>query len=214
MSLTLLENHFMSFPGKNPDLITEDSLWNYTIQLLNAITEVNRLGLSLGSLDSSKIIITNKGRIRLSAVGVNSILEDVNKTLPKDAKEIEEPEKDSDLLNLGKLILFLAKSTTYLKAPTEDPMEIIMQLKFTNVFKKMLSYLFREDATIEKFQELVAPMILKLANGLQNSCDYMESNLMGELENARLVRLFAKLDFISERPEVVKDGLWSETGER
>ena len=214
MSLTLMENHFMSFPGKNPDLITEDSLWNYTIQLLNAITEVNRLGLSLGSLNSSKIIITNKGRIRLSAVGINSILEDVSKTLPKDAKELEEAEKDSDLLNLGKLILFLAKSTTYLKVPTEDPMEIIMQLKFTNVFKKMLSYLFREDATIERFQELVAPMILKLANGLQNSCDYMESNLMGELENARLVRLFAKLDFISERPEVVKDGLWSETGER
>lgn len=214
MSLTLMENHFMSFPGKNPDLITEDSLWNYTIQLLNAITEVNRLGLSLGTLDSSKIIITNKGRIKLSAIGINNVLEDVKKMLPKDSKESEEPKKDSDLLNLGKLILFLAKSTTYLKAPTEDPMEIIMQLKFTNVFKKMLSYLFKEEATIERFQELVAPMILKLANGLQNSCDYMESNLMGELENARLVRLFAKLDFVSERPEAVKDGLWSETGER
>lgn len=219
MSLTLLENHFMSFPGKNPDLITEDSLWNYTIQLLNAITEVHKLGLSLGPLDSSKIIITNKGRIRLSSVGIKNVLDDVRESLPDDAKakvdaEKLEESKQSDLLNLGKLILFLAKSTTFIKNPSDDPRELIPQLKFTNVFKKMLTYLFTEDATVEKFQELVAPMILKLANGLQNSCDYMESNLTSELENARLVRLFAKLDFISERPELVKEGLWSETGDR
>lgn len=215
MSLTLMENHFMSFPGKNPDLITEDSLWNYTIQLLNAITEIHKVGLTIGPLDSSKIIITNKGRIRLSSIGINNILDDVKEMLPEDAKAKNEiKDEDSELLKLGKLILFLAKSTTYLKTATDDPFEIIPQLKFTNVFKKMLAYLFTKDATIERFQELVAPMILKLANGLQNSCDYMESNLMSELENARLVRLFAKLDFISERPEAVKDGSWSETGER
>lgn len=214
MSLTLMENHFMSFPGKNPELITEDSLWNYTIQLLNAITEVHKLGLTLGPLDSSKIIITNKGRIRLSSIGMNNLLEDVKQMLPDDSKTKETNKKDSDLLNLGNLILFLAKSTNFLKIATENPIEIIPQLKFTNTFKKMLLYLFEEDATIGKFQELVAPMILKLANSLQNSCDYMESNLMSELENARLVRLFTKLDFISERPENTKDGSWSETGER
>lgn len=236
MSLTLMENHFMSFPGKNPDLITEDSLWNYTIQLLNAITEINKLNLSIGMLNPSKIIITNKGRIRLSSLGIDDILNDVKLMKPSESnstqatatsssdkgsnintqlKEADESgNKDSDLLSLGKLILFLAKSTTYMKTPTESPLEIISQLKFTNVFKKMLAYLFTEDATIERFQELVAPMILKLTNGLQNSCDHMESNLMTELENARLVRLFAKLDFITERSEMVKDGPWSETGER
>lgn len=218
MSVNLLENHFMSLPGKHPELITEDCLWNYTIQLLNAITEVNKLGLTIGPLDPSKIIISNKGRIRLSAVGIKDILKDVKKANEKvnenERVDGENRQECSDLLNLGNLVLFLAKSTTYLQNTTEDPTEIIMQLKFTNVFKKMLLYLFSEQATIERFQELVAPMILKLTNGLQNSCDNMESTLMSELENARLVRLFAKLDFISERPEMVKDGSWSETGER
>ena len=222
MSMTLLENHFMSFPGKNPELITEDILWNYTIQLLNAITEINKLGLNIGKLDSSKIIITNKGRIRLSALAIKDILRDVKKKNASNDPSslgIVDDESDlnsnsNDLLNLGELILFLAKSTTFMQNPTEDPYEIISQLKFTNVFKKMLIYLFSKDATIEKFQELVAPMILKLTNGLQNSCDTFESTLMSELENARLVRLISKLDFISERPEMVKDGSWSETGER
>jgi PAB-dependent poly(A)-specific ribonuclease subunit 3 len=218
MSSTLLENHFMSFLGKNPELITEDSLWSYTIQLLNAITEVQKLGLKIGPMDSSKIIITNKGRIRLSALAIKDILHDVNSENKPDQNAAHEKKDDasdvSDLLHLGKLILFLAKSTTFLPVPTEDPSEIIMQLKFTKVFKKMLLYLFSEHATVERFQELVAPMILKLSNGLQNSCDTMEGALTTELENARLVRLFAKLDFISERPEMIKDGSWSETGER
>lgn len=238
MSLTLIENHFMSLPGKNPDLITEDSLWNYTVQLLNAITEINKLNLSVGVLDPSKIIITNHGRIRLSALGIYDILRDVELKKTRDnAKSSNDfiPDQDvtinnieennnekenknknenenSDLLNLGKLILFLAKSTNFLKTQTDDPNEIICQLNFTSVFKNMLSYLFSPDATIEQLQQLIAPMILKLTNGLQNNCDQMESTLMKELENGRLVRLFAKLDFISERPE--KDGKWSETGER
>lgn len=216
MSLNLMENHFMSLPGKNPELITEDCLWNYTIQLLNAITEASKLSLTIGELNPSKIIITNKGRIRLSAVAIKDIIKDVKNSLNNTgavAKK-EEPPESSDLLELGKLIFFLAKSTTLIQEPSDDPAKIVAQLKYSSAFKDALLYLLSGSPTIEEFQRLVAPMILKLADGLQNSCDAMESTLMGELENARLVRLFAKLDFISERPEMVKDGSWSETGER
>lgn len=220
MSLTLLENHFMSFPRKNPDLITEDILWNYTVQLLNAITEVNNLGLSVGNLSPSKIILTNKGRIRLSSLSIETILKDVEKSNKTVDEEITEKLADNsnfeceDLLSLGKLIFFLAKSTNLIQTKSEDPKDIIPELKYSTVFKNMLMYLFEENPNIASFQALVAPMLLKLSNGLQNSCDVMESTLTSELENARLVRLFAKLDFICERPEMVKDGSWSETGER
>lgn len=220
MSLTLLENHFMSFPGKNPDLITEDCLWNYTTQLLNAIIEVNKLGFNIGSLDPSKIILTNKGRIRLSALSIDTILKDVKKSNENDKEILTEKEKEfvnheaQDLLALGKLIFFLAKSTSFVQTKSENPKDIISELKYSKKFIEMLMYLFDENPTFDSFQTLVSPMILKIMNGLQNSSDVMESALTSELENARLVRLFAKLDFICERPEVVKDGSWSETGER
>jgi len=37
---------------------------------------------------------------------------------------------------------------------------------------------------------------------------------MGELENARLVRLLCKFGFINERPEFAREPRWSETGDR
>ena len=37
----------------------------------------------------------------------------------------------------------------------------------------------------------------------RSGMDYLEGELMSELENARLVRLLAKFGFINERPECV-----------
>lgn len=44
--------------------------------------------------------------------------------------------------------------------------------------------------------------------------DRIESELMSELENGRLVRLLCKFGFINERPEFARDARWSETGDR
>jgi PAB-dependent poly(A)-specific ribonuclease subunit 3 len=44
--------------------------------------------------------------------------------------------------------------------------------------------------------------------------DFLEGELMKELENSRLVRLLSKLGFINERPEFDMDPRWSETGDR
>jgi hypothetical protein len=38
---------------------------------------------------------------------------------------------------------------------------------------------------------------------LHSATDTLENELMGELENARLVRLLCKFGFINERPEYV-----------
>jgi PAB-dependent poly(A)-specific ribonuclease subunit 3 len=44
--------------------------------------------------------------------------------------------------------------------------------------------------------------------------DQLNYDLSRELENGRLVRLMAKLNFVNERPEYELDRQWSETGER
>ena len=48
----------------------------------------------------------------------------------------------------------------------------------------------------------------------RSAVDRLESELMSELENARLVRLLCKFGFINERPEFARDPRWSETGDR
>lgn len=53
-----------------------------------------------------------------------------------------------------------------------------------------------------------------LTEFLRSHIDSLESELCKELENARIVRLIAKLGFINERPEFGMDPHWSETGDR
>jgi PAB-dependent poly(A)-specific ribonuclease subunit 3 len=49
---------------------------------------------------------------------------------------------------------------------------------------------------------------------LSRATDVLETELLGELENARLFRLMCKFGFINERPEFARDARWSETGDR
>ena len=42
--------------------------------------------------------------------------------------------------------------------------------------------------------------------------DQVEVELGTEMENGRLFRLIAKLGFVNERPEFLRDHEWSETG--
>lgn len=203
LSYSLLEYHF----GAKPELITEDCLWNYTFQLLNAVTEAGKLRLKLGPFSWSKILVTNKGRIRISDVGLKSILQTIN-------QEKDEKDNVSDLNYLGKIIYSLAKVTLPSIPEVDDPHVVVKGLNYSQKLKDALMYLFDENADLNRFTEMIASEILRLSNGLQDRSDYMEAQLSKELENARLVRLFAKLDFVSERPEFVKDKSWSETGDR
>ncbi|GMM27616.1 Pan3 protein [Martiniozyma asiatica (nom. inval.)] len=212
LSFSLLEYHF----GHKPELITEECLWNYTIQMVNAITEANNLELKFGHFLWSKILVTTTGRIRVADIGLSDILNEVKKSNADldDHSDFNKNTDKSDLENLGELIISLARVTLPTLPEGEDNNSLIDQLNYSQKFKDMLAYILAKDATIERLTEIIAPQILKLSNGMQNKCDYSENLLMKELENARLVRLFAKLDFISERPELIKDKSWSETGDR
>lgn len=203
MSYSLLEYHF----GNKPELINEDCLWNYTFQLLNVITEAKKLNLKLGPFSWSKVLVTNRGRIRLSDIGLRSILLKIE-------KEKNDLADESDLKHLGNLMYSLAKVTLSSIPEVDDPLLVVPDLNYSQKLKDAILYLFDDNASVERFTEIMASEILRISNGLQNKTDFMEAQLSKELENARLVRLFAKLDFISERPEFIKDKSWSETGDR
>lgn len=68
--------------------------------------------------------------------------------------------------------------------------------------------------SVDAFSESIAPYILQNLNAALHCDDSLESELGKELENGRLVRLLAKIGFITERPEFDHDPRWSETGDR
>ncbi|THU95732.1 hypothetical protein K435DRAFT_114805 [Dendrothele bispora CBS 962.96] len=63
------------------------------------------------------------------------------------------------------------------------------------------------------FKMIGSRVVTELDDAL-TATDKLENELLGELENARLVRLLCKFGFINERPVLARDPRWSETGDR
>jgi len=67
---------------------------------------------------------------------------------------------------------------------------------------------------IGQLLEIISSRVAAEMSDALSAADTLESELMGDLENARLVRLLCKFGFINERPEFAREPRWSETGDR
>ncbi|GJC90852.1 PAN2-PAN3 deadenylation complex subunit PAN3 [Colletotrichum liriopes] len=219
LSKTLAEVHFTQpntthgtrFNAKNP--IAESVLWGYVSQIANALKAIHTLNLAARCLDMSKVIVTDKNRIRLSAC---SILDVVHFEARRPVQELQQ----EDLIQFGKLILSLATNTppnqlTNLKGSMEQ-MSRVYSKELTDTVLWLLTPA-PAGATpkgIEEFIRGIAVHMVATLDASLHEADTMKSELFRELENGRLVRLMAKLGAVNERQEFDGDRAWSENGER
>ncbi|EEQ33764.1 PAB-dependent poly(A)-specific ribonuclease subunit PAN3 [Microsporum canis CBS 113480] len=70
------------------------------------------------------------------------------------------------------------------------------------------------DRSIDVFITGISSQLISTFDSSLHVDDELTYDLSRELENARLVRLLTKLNFITERPEYDHDRHWSENGER
>lgn len=210
---TTLEEQYKSLITSNTASITEDLLWNYMIQLTSALTSIHEKGLSArSSLHMSKVLVTNKNRIRISSVGISDIL-----NYQQDEKEISGSDiisftsalQKQDVKNFGKLIFDLAILTIPTSSRVGSIDEILFSLnksnyiKFSDSFIEALKALLYEEISLPKFTEnYLSSRMLNVIDGLQDSNDFIEAQMTTELENARLFRLITKLNFIIDRPDL------------
>lgn len=192
-SVSLLEQHKK---GLRVEPITEDLLWCYLIQLINAITVIHQNGLTARStIDLSKIIVTNKHRIRLGSVGISDILE-YNEENEVDIKEYQV----QDIKNISNVLVEL--SVLLLPVNMRQSANIYNSLKsstkLSEEFVNILQELHDSDETfdLEEFSKKLSGKMLTVINNLEDSNDFMESQLGSELENARLFRLMTKLNYL------------------
>ncbi|CCE83175.1 Piso0_003747 [Millerozyma farinosa CBS 7064] len=222
-SNTLTEQHVSRKLGSKLELITEELLWCYMIEISNALTAIHEKGLAArSSLDLTKIIVTNKNRIRLSGVAISDIL-----NYEKDEAEIRQKSlavmisewQQQDIVKFGEIILDLAALTLPVGLRSGDKQTVITNLQnsstvqFSDEFIVSLRALVTATNDLHAFvKEHLSLKLLSFANNLEDSSDFMESQLSTELENARLVRLCAKLNFIIDRPEFENDPEWQQNG--
>ncbi|AMD20935.1 HDR193Wp [Eremothecium sinecaudum] len=199
-SNTLYETHVASYTVTP---VTQEYLWSYLVQLTNAIKEIHSHGLFINRMCLDKIIVTgDPGRIKLSDCGIFDILSyDKNCDITKKHQQ--------DFKDLGSILFDLARKMTSTKEESIDNLDIDPS------FKKALSYLLSDDKKdIFEFTALFSHKILDVINSYQKYSEYVEQNLMRELENGRLFRLMCKLNFIFGRLESSLHSSWSEAGDK
>ncbi|ODQ79725.1 hypothetical protein BABINDRAFT_7936 [Babjeviella inositovora NRRL Y-12698] len=202
LATTLREAHVSPVAAKVVP-ITEALLWSYCVQLTNALTAIHEKNLAARVLDMDKVIITTRNRVRLAGCAVLDVLR-------YEEEDIATLQKQ-DIEKFGALMLELA---AYTLPVTLRGVEALEGLAFSQEFKDCVRYLLSGSANLHEFTRMIAPRALAAVDSLACAADFMEGQLLSELENARLVRLLAKLGFINERPEYDNDPAWSETGDR
>ncbi|KAI1080502.1 hypothetical protein F5B20DRAFT_580168 [Whalleya microplaca] len=213
LSKTLAEHHFPTNRYGRVAPLSEKVLWSYLVQFSSALRAIHKAKLAARSIDLSKVILTDKNRIRLSACSVLDVLQF------ETPHRVEELQQD-DLFQLGKLILSIATNTPprNLNNDLRVPLEQVGRT-YSLELKERITWLLSPPQTIpaKTAEHLVydlAPHFDDTLVAAFNEQDEVTTHLGRELENGRLVRLMAKLGTINERPEFDNDPNWSETNER
>ncbi|KAI9791407.1 MAG: PAB-dependent poly(A)-specific ribonuclease subunit 3 [Peltula sp. TS41687] len=221
LSKTLTEHHFSlggpRFSGRSTGTpVPEHVLWSYIVQIGSALKSIHNGGLAARLIDPSKILLTSKGRIRLNGCAV---LDVVQYDLQASTSTIDL--QQDDFSQFGRLILSLATNNPAAVHQIPKAIEYMTRSSYSTELKDCILWLLsppqappNPPKTIEQFLKGIAGQITASFNATLHLDDQLQSELSREVENGRLVRLMAKLNFINERPEFDHDRQWSETGDR
>lgn len=215
LSKTLAEFHHIGqtrhIRGRNSlNSVSEATLWSYVCQIASALKTIHQGGLAARVLDTTKVIVTAKNRVRLNGCAVLDVVQYENQTPVAQLQR-------QDLVNFGLIILSLGADIMDAAqnfARAMDHFKRFYKPDLQNAVIWLYSAMQNPDKTIDQFLTFISSQMISAFNGALHNDDYLFSELSREVENARLFRLMAKLNFINERSEFEHDRQWSENGER
>jgi PAB-dependent poly(A)-specific ribonuclease subunit 3 len=225
-SKTLQEVHFSSpartgsTRSQSASYVGEHVLWAYIVQIAHALKAIHSAGLAARVITPSKILQTSKNRVRLNGCGVIDIVQyDTLKPVP-------EAQQD-DFIHFGKLLLAVASANANAALNIEKAVANLSRSTYSAPLKQAIGWLlapaqYGQGSSVQQgyakdIDTLLSDISAQSTRVLESSLsenDQLLSTLSAELENGRIVRLFAKLNCITERPEFEHNPQWSETGDR
>ena len=215
LSKTLAEQHHIGqgrqTRGRNSiDQLSETVIWTYVCQIASALQAIHSGGLAARVLDTTKILVTGKNRVRLNGCAVLDVIQHEKQT------PVAQLQKQ-DLVNFGLVILSLGANVMDVAqnfARAMDQFKRYYKPELQNAVVWLYSAMQNPEKTIDQFIGIIASQMVTSFNGALHNDDNLYSEFSREVENGRLFRLMAKLNFINERPEFDHDRQWSENGER
>jgi PAB-dependent poly(A)-specific ribonuclease subunit 3 len=207
--LTAKPSHNRRGVGGYQQYVDEKTIWSYVIQIANAMKEIHDRGLAIRTLDASKVLVTGKNRLRINCCGIFDVL-----SYDSRHNNIEGYQQE-DLIAFGKLVFSLCCHNASMNN-LPKALEALSNA-YSADLNKVAMFLISKPGpqkVINQLLDMFGTRLLTEMNEARTYADELEGELMGELENARLVRLLCKFGFINERPEFNHDPRWSETGDR
>jgi len=174
-------------------------------------------GLAVRMIDVTKVIVTGRNRVRISSCGLADVLTFNPASPPRvPGVSVSATQIQDDLVMFGKLIMALCCNNVAATSNFAKSLEVVTQHYSADLKNVALFCLSKPGVHkhIGQLFDMIGSRLLTEMDDLQNGMDFLEGQLMSELENARLVRLLTKFGFINERPEFARDSRWSETGDR
>ncbi|KAK3695573.1 hypothetical protein B0T22DRAFT_111771 [Podospora appendiculata] len=212
-----LQEHY--FPAANaprvraPISVPENVLWSYITQIANALRAIHSANLAARCLELSKILWTEKDRIRLAACSILDVVQyEVN---PRSVEDLQQ----EDLVKFGRIILALAAGTPSIHLVSIPTAIETMSTKYSVHLKEAVGWLLAppapgETKSIENFISGIAVHVINFLDLSFQDGDEKEYQMCKELENGRIARNCMKLLAICERGDLGGMPDWSETGER
>lgn len=214
LAKTLVETHFSTanrFGNRVATTVPEQVLWGYIVQISAALKSVHASNLAVRCLEPSKVLVTDKNRVRLSACAV---LDVVHHDIQRSLQELQQ----DDLQLFGKLILALGTNSLLTQQNMKVAVEQLGRIYSTEVRDTVLWLLTPAVApatkSIDEFLCGISSHVVSSLDSAFHQADSLTSELSRELENGRLARLLMKLGTINERQEYEGERSWSEHGER
>ncbi|KKA26359.1 hypothetical protein TD95_003838 [Thielaviopsis punctulata] len=195
-------------------IFSESIIWSYIVQLGNAVRAIHNARLAVRCFDLSKILVTDKNRIRLNACGILDLVQ------MEDRPSVS-IQQEEDFILLGRAILTIALGGTLSPSAdgTIDPyFNELKELGYSLDLRNIILWLLTPASpdirkSIDDFLPRIVGHAFDTIDSSLHAHDSLNSVLYGELENGRLVRLMAKLGTINERMEFDGDPRWSENGQ-
>ncbi|CAH8574987.1 unnamed protein product [Heterobilharzia americana] len=192
-------------------MLQESVLWSYLIQLTGGLRFIHQtVRRSCGILDPTKVLLQDGPRLRINCFGLKDILF----YSAQDTNVVEN--QAADFIQLGKLMLGVACGTVAAvqasqRASTFNLLQRAYRPELVTLIRSLVS---GQISGADQLMRATAPFAFDHLTRLYDNSDFLESQLLSELECDRLFRLICKLQSIVERCDQGTSPEWSETGDR
>lgn len=133
-------------------------------------------------------------RIRIKNVGVLDVLRPDSETSVTELQLY-------DMLHVAKVLICLATRAVVKDAEIPHALQVIAR-NYSIAFVEVLEMLLSELESPSKILEQALPFVMNELEALYGYDDALETELFREMNNGRLLRLMAKLNFVNEKPEL------------